>query len=75
MGRVFCDTRWETLPETATCPHSRWEGRVLPPDFNHPGPPDVAPPGEEMLVCGTLGRPQVYFTVMTHLPTQNWAAS
>lgn len=70
--------RWKPPPGAAThpCPDSRWEGRVLPPDFNptvvHQ---DVILLEEQILVCGTLRKPQAYSMVMTHLPTHSWAAS
>lgn len=77
-GLMFCDTGGKLPPGAAThpCLDSRWRGQVLPPDFNPTGVyQGVIPLGEQILVCGTLGKPQAYFTVMTHLPTHNWAAS
>lgn len=78
IGQVFCDTGGKLSPGAATrpSPDSRWEGQVLPPDFNPTGAyQGVIPLGEQILVFGALGKPQAYFTVMTHLPTHNWAAS
>jgi len=66
---------------TSRCCHSRlspltWGGMNFAPRFESswflPGCPS---PGEQILACGMLGKSQVYFVVMTHLPTQNWAAS
>lgn len=42
------------------------------PSWFLPGGPS---PGEQIIACGMLGKPQVSFAVMTHLPTQNWASS
>lgn len=77
-GQVFCDTSGELSPGAAThpCPDSSGEGQVWAPDFNPTGAyQGIIPLGEQIVVCGMLGKPQAYFTVMTHLPTHNWAAS
>lgn len=42
------------------------------PSWFLPGGPS---PGEQIIACEMLGKPQVSFAVMTHLSTQNWASS
>lgn len=54
---MFCDTGGKLSPGAATrpSPDSRWEGQVLPPDFNPTGAyQGVIPLGEQILVCGVL---------------------
>lgn len=75
ISQEFCDEVGDTCRNCRLpCPRTRCGGRVLPPEFN----PNwcltrmSAAPGSRYQ---SVGKPQACITVMTHLPTQNRAAS
>lgn len=69
----FCVTGGKPPPGAAThpCPDSKWEGRVFPQIVIQllSTRMHAVLLGELVLVCGTLGKPQACFMVVTHLPT------